>query len=180
MSILALKVLVSSLINTLLDTFGPKRIWSPDISSSTIGPQLIGPSGQMVPNQFSSHGQMVPNNLFPRYKWSPTNLVPMDKWSPTNLVSLEKWSLEYFVCPGGQTVDIWKYGDKIGWGPFVQEVQIFGDHLSMGTEFDGDCLSRGINFMVTICPGGSGGPEVRGSNGSGPNVSQPTPGVRSL
>ena len=79
-------------------------------------------------------------------------------------------------------MDIWKYGDKIGWGPFVQEVQIFGDHLSMGTEFDGDCLSRGINFMVTICPGGQEVGDQKSGNqmGSGPNVSQPTPGVRSL
>ena len=49
-----------------------------------------------------------------------------------------------------------------------------GDHMSMGTEFDGDRLprgdqfygdrlSRGINFMGIFCPGG--GPEDRGSNG---------------
>ena len=62
------------------DTFGPERIWSPDICSPTIGPQLIGPSGQTVPK----------------------TLIPMDKWSPTNLVPLDKWSLEYSVCPGGK------------------------------------------------------------------------------
>ena len=91
------------------DTFGPKHIWSPDIWSPTIGPQFIGPSGQTVPNQFCPHGQMVPKNS-----------VPMDKWSPTNLVPLDKWSLEYSVCPGGQAVMNWRYGDQIGWGPFVQ------------------------------------------------------------
>ena len=31
----------------------------------TMGPQLIGPSGQTVPNQFGPHGQMVPKI------WSP-------------------------------------------------------------------------------------------------------------
>ena len=40
----------------------------------------------------------------------------------------------------------------------------------MGTEFDGEGLSRGINFLGIICPGGQevGVLEVRGSN-----VSQP-------
>ena len=82
-------------LNFGCDAFGPKRIWSLDIWSLTIGPQLIGTSGQTVPNQFSPHGQMVPKNL-----------VPMDKWSPTNLVPLDKWSLKYSVCPGGQAVGI--------------------------------------------------------------------------
>ena len=31
-----------------------------------------------------------------------------------------------------------------GWGPFVLGDQIFGDHLYMGTEFDGVGLSKGI------------------------------------
>ena len=116
------------------DTFGPKRIWSPDIWFPTIGPQLIGPSGQTVPNQFSPHGQIVPKNS-----------VPMNNSSPNNLVPLYKWSLEYFVCPGRQAVGIQKYGDLIGWG------------------FVGD-LSRGIKFLGTICPGGPNfwGPFVHG------------------
>ena len=59
------------------DTFGPEHIRSPDIWSPTIGPQLIGPSGQTVPNQFCPHGQMVPKNLVPVDKWSPSNLVPV-------------------------------------------------------------------------------------------------------
>ena len=64
------------------DTFGPKQIWSLDIWSPTISPQLIGPSGQMVPNQFCPHGQEVPKILVPMDKRSPTNSVSMDKWSP--------------------------------------------------------------------------------------------------
>ena len=31
--------------------------------------------------------------------------------------------------------------------------QLVGDQLSMGTEFDGDHLSRGINLMGIVCPG---------------------------
>ena len=58
------------------DTFGPKSIWFLDIWSPTIGPQLIGPSVQMVPSQFSPqkfgpHGQMVPNQFGP-----PRQMVP--------------------------------------------------------------------------------------------------------
>ena len=52
------------------------------------------------------------------------------------------------VCPLGS--NFWGpfvKGDRIGWGPFVQ-----------GDQFNGDRLSRGT---------GSGGPEVRGSNGFG-------------
>jgi hypothetical protein len=95
-----------------------------------------GVYGQPVPNQFGPHGQMFHKDL-----------VPMDKWSPSNLVSLDKWSLEYSICPGGQAVGIRKYGDRIGWGPFVQEDQFYGDRLSTGT--------------------GSRGLKVRGSNGFG-------------
>ena len=58
----------------------------------------------------------------------------------------------------------------------VQWDQIFGDHLTLVTKFDGDRLSRGINLMGIVSPGGqevgdrkwgtgSGGLEVRGSNG---------------
>ena len=40
----------------------------------------------------------------------------------------------------------------------------------MGTEFDGDCLSRGINFMGIVCPGDrKSGDQM----GFGPNASQP-------
>ena len=69
---------------------------------------------------------------------------------------------------------IQKYGDQIGWGPFVRGDQNFGDHLSMGTEFDGDRLSSGINFMGIICPGGQevGDRKSGDQMGSGPNVSQ--------
>ena len=45
--------------------------------------------------------------------------------------------------------------DQIGWGPFVQGDQCYGDRLSSGTE--------------------SGGPEVRGPNGFGTKcVAAPT------
>ena len=51
-----------------------------------------------------------------------------------------------------------KYGD-----------QILGDHLSRGTKIDGDHLSRGGQFYGDrLSRGtGSGGLEVRGSNGFG-------------
>ena len=81
---------------------------------------------------------------------------------------------------------ILKYGDQIGWGPFVQGDQILGDHLSMGTKFDGDCLSRqtklvgdhlsmGTEFLGTICPWGQevGDRKSGDQMGSGPNESQP-------
>ena len=61
------RVLVTLEDNIGCYTFGPKRIWSPDIWSPTMGPQLIGPlySVQTVPNQFGPHGQTVPKNLVP-------------------------------------------------------------------------------------------------------------------
>ena len=45
----------------------------------------------------------------------------------------------------------------------------------MGTKFDGDRLSRGINFMRIVCPGGQevGDRKSGDQMGSGPNVSQP-------
>ena len=127
-----------------------------------------------------------PTNLVPLDKRSPSNLVLMDKWSPkiwspwTNgppkfgphgqmvpnkFVPPGKMAPIIFCCSGGQAVMIWKYGDQIGWGPFVQGDQIFGDHLSRGTKFDGDRLSRetklfgdhlsmGTKFWGTICPWG--------------------------
>ena len=85
-------------------------------------------SGQAVPNQFGLHGQMV----------------LMDKWSPTNLVPLDKWSLEYSVCPGGQAVGIWKYGEWIDW-----------DHLSRGTKYLGTICPWVPNLAGTVCPRGS-------------------------
>ena len=70
---------------------------------------------------------------------------------------------------------IWKYGDQIGWGPFVQGDQILGDHLSMGNEFDGDRLSRGIDFMGIFCLGGQEVGDRKSGDQicSGPNASQP-------
>ena len=81
---------------------------------------------------------------------------------------------------------IWKYGDQIGWGPFVQGGQIFGDHLSRGTKFDGDRLSRGTKlvgdhlsmgtkFLGTICPWGQEVGDRKSGDQMclGPNESQP-------
>ena len=102
--------------------------------SRTFGPRQLAPI-DWSPWTNSPPGQTVPKNL-----------VPMDKWSPIILVHLDKWSLEYSICPGVQAEWIRKYGDQIGWGPFVQ-----------GDQFYEDCLSRGT---------GSGGPEW-GSNGFG-------------
>ena len=62
-------------------------------------------------------------------------------------------------------MEIWKYGDRIGWGPFVQGDQIFGDHLSMGTEFVGDHLSRGFILWESFVQGyrksGTGSPGIK-------------------
>ena len=64
---------------------------------------------------------------------------------------------------------IWKYGDQIGWGPFVQGDQIFGDHLSMGTELVGAVCPEGpINWGPIV------GDQMSGDHMClGPNVSQP-------
>ena len=45
----------------------------------------------------------------------------------------------------------------------------------MGTEFDGDCLSRGINFMGIVCPGGQevGDRKSGDQMGLEPNALQP-------
>ena len=47
--------------------------------------------------------------------------------------------------------------------------------MGLETEFDGDCLSRGINFMGIICPGGRKvGDQKSGDHiGLEPNASQP-------
>ena len=69
-----------------------------------------------------------------------------------------------------------KYRDQIGYGSFVLGNQIFGDHLSIGTKFDGDRLSRGISFMGIICPGEQevGDRKSRDQMCSGLNALQPT------
>ena len=53
--------------------------------------------------------------------------------------------------------------------------QILGDYLSMGTEFDGDLFSMGINFMGIVCPGGQevGDRKSGDQMASRPNASQP-------
>ena len=129
------------------DTFGPKWIWSSDIWSPTIGPQLISPSGQTVPKRFSPHGQigtpkfglhgqMVPNQFGP-----PGQMVLRIFCfsSGTGCGDPEIWGPNFW----GPFV----HGHRIWWGLSVQRDQFYGDHLSRGTE--------------------SGVPEVRGSNGFG-------------
>ena len=46
----------------------------------------------------------------------------------------------------------------------------------MGTEFDGDHLSRGINLMGIVCPGGQEVGDLKSGDqmGSGPNALQPS------
>ena len=74
-------------------------------------------------------------------------------------------------------------------GPFVQGDQILGDRLSRGTKFDGDRLSSGtklvgivgnllsrwIDFMGIVCPGGQEVGDLKSGDQmvSGPNVPQP-------
>ena len=139
--------------NTPIDwslwTNGPQPIQSP----WTNGPQKFGPRGQMVPNQFGPHGQMVPRIfLSSRGTGCGDPEIRGPNWLGT-------------ICPGGPN----------SWGPFVQGDQILGDHLSMGTEFDGDHLSRGINLMGIVCPGGQevGARKSGDQMGSGPNAFQP-------
>ena len=91
-----------------------------------------------------------------------------------------------FCLSRGTSCDDLEVWDQIGWGPFVHGDQIFGDHLSMGTNFDGDRLSRGTKlvgdhlslgteFFGTICPWGQevGDRKSGDQMGSGPNESQP-------
>ena len=134
--------------------------------------------GLLVPH-FLSPWTNGPHKIDPLDKRSPSNLALMDKWSPTNLVPLDKWSLKYSVLfclsrgTGIDDLEIWGPnwlgticpGRPIFWGPFVQ-----GDHLFMGTKFVWDHLSKGINFMGIICPGGQ---EVEDQMGMGPNALQP-------
>ena len=129
--------------NTGCFSFGPQPIQSPDIWSPTIGPQLIGPSGQTVPNQFcplgqkfGPRGQMIPNQFGPPGQMVPkifclsrgTGCDDLGIWGPNWLGT---------ICPGGP--NFWGpfvHGDRIGWGPFVQRDQSIGDQL-WGTKCPG-------------------------------------------
>ena len=127
------------------DTFGPKLIWSP-----TIGPELIGPSGQMVPNQFGPPGQMVPR-IF-RLSMG-TGCGDPEKGGPNWLGT---------ICPGGPNfLGPFVHGDRILWGPFVQGDQFYGDRLSRGTGsqrlevrgsngFETKCIAVFIQLLLTI------------------------------
>ena len=72
--------------------------------------------------------------------------------------------MEYSVCPKGQGVGIQNYRDRIGWGPFIQGDQIFGDQMSMGIVLIG-IVCRGVNEVGDWKSGDQ--------LGSGPNESQP-------
>ena len=57
----------------------------------------------------------------------------------------------------------------------VQWDQIFGDHLTLVTKFDGDRLSRGINLMGIVSPGGQEVGDWKSGDqmGLGPNACSP-------
>ena len=141
---------------------------------NAFGPRTFGPP-QLVPNWLVPLDKRSPTNSVPMNKWSPkiwdnlqmlisTNglynsslwiFFPIDKWSsniwssgtigpPGQMVG--QMAPRIFCLSRGTGCGDLEYGDQIGLGPFVQGNQIFGDHLSSGTEFDGDSLSRWINF----------------------------------
>ena len=100
--------------------------------------------------------------------WSQTHLVP-NAYGPQTFGRLNFWSLiDWSLCTNGpqpiqsphrQMVPN-QFGppeqiqeDQISWGPFV-----YGDRIWWGRFVQGDRLSR---------VSGSGGPEIRGSNGFG-------------
>ena len=118
----------------------------------TFGPQLIGISGQTVPNKFSPHGQMVPKNWVPMDKWSQ----PI--WSP--------WT------NGPQNIPIVQ-GDRL-WGSRDTGTKLDGDYLSKGTKILGT-VCPGKQIFRDHCPGGQevGDHKSKDQMGSGPNASQP-------
>ena len=103
------------------DKFDPKFIWSPDIRSPTFGPQLIGPSGQTVPNQFGPPGQMVSRICrLSRGRGSGDPKI----WGPNWLG---------IICPNGMKFWGTICPDWIWLGTFVQWNRFSGDRLSRGT-----------------------------------------------
>ena len=140
---------------------------------------ILRAASHLVPNPFDprTYGPPLP---VPRDKWSqkiqsPWTNGPQPIWFPwtngpiSNLVPMDKWSPKIWSP--------WTNGPQPIWSPYFQIITachpgqieysyIFGDHLSRGTKFDGERLSRGINFMGIICPGGQ---EVKDweSNGFG-------------
>ena len=98
-----------------------------------------------------------------------THLFPIGfgprTFGPPKWVPLDKWSLEYSVYPGGQAVDIWKYG-----------TELVEDHLSRGIKFLGTICPWGPHLLETIFPGGSilWGSFVQGDRKSGTG----SPGIK--
>ena len=73
-----------------------------------MGPQLIGPSGQTVPNQFGPHGQMVSKNLVPNQFGPPKQIFRLSRGigceDPNFLgpyVHEYIPNLLWIICPGG-------------------------------------------------------------------------------
>ena len=132
-------------IDWSLWTNGPQPIW-------TNGPQKFGPLDKWSPKIWSP-GQMVPNQFGPPGQMVHRTFL-LSRGTDCGVPEIWGPNLLGTICPGGP--NIWY-------------------HLSMGIEFDRDHLSRGINFIGIICPGGQEvrGLEVWGSNGLGPNASQP-------
>ena len=101
----------------------PKHKWSPDIWSSTIGPQLICPSGQTVPNQFSPqtfgpNRQMVPR-IFCLSRG--TGCGDLEIQRPNWLGTICQGGPNFGVCPWGPNLlrTICPGGSML-WGSFVQ------------------------------------------------------------
>ena len=112
-------------------------------------PQLIGTSGQTVPNQFSPHGQMVHKNLVPNQFGPPGQMVP----SPGQMVPRIFWLSRGTGCRD----------------PEIRGTKLVEDHLSKGTKFLETICLWGPNLIGTICPGGSilSGLLSRGTGSSG-------------
>ena len=83
-----------------------------------MGPQLIGPSGQTVPNQFGPHGQMVSKNLVPNQFGPPKQIFRLSRGIGCEDPNfLGPYVHEYQICCGS----------------FVQGDQFYGYNLSKGT-----------------------------------------------
>ena len=91
---------------------------------------------------------MVPVHLVP-HNWS---LIHWSLWNNGSQPIQSPWTNgPQKLGPHGQMVP-YQFGPP--WSPFFQWDQILWDHLFMGTKFDEDHLSRGINFSGTVYPGG--------------------------
>ena len=84
----------------------------------TLGTQLIGPSGQTVPNQFCPHGQMVLNKL-----WWFGNMGTKLVWDHLSMGTKSFGT----ICPWGQNWLRTVCPERpINWGPNVRGPYVFG------------------------------------------------------